>query len=482
MSALIPSRFQSALLLLGPVLLPLLLPLLLGCGPGDAPTRPNVILISVDTLRFDHLGSSGYEYPNSPFLDSLAAHGVVFEQALAQASWTLPSHMSLMTSTYPHTHQVENDNRTLPRSLTTLGEVFRRGGYATIGFVSWIYVSARYGFGRGFEQYEELVPEPGPDGKRERSVVQAGPFVDRVVDWADQLGDRRPYFLFLHLFDPHMSYEPPLEHVRALDPPLTDTRAGDYQLLKRYIKGLNQQPASVPPALLEQARALYDGEIRYVDEQLKRLFGRLEALGLLENSLVVLTSDHGEEFSEHGSMEGHQWTLYDEVLRVPLLVLLPDRTRAGTRVSELVQLIDVAPTLLEATGLARPRTFEGQSLWSLLLGASRGRPGSGLAYAAIQRFNQKYSLRTPTHKLIFTRDTGTNRLGVPLRAGFELYDLEQDPGEQTNVFGTGLAVEARLQERLRKFMELSRPPLNVERPDLSADELERMRALGYTGR
>ena len=365
------SRFST------PLLLVLQAAVGFGCAPADEPmARPNVLVVSVDTLRADHLGAFGYGRETSPFLDSLAREGVRFERAFAPASWTLPSHMSLFTSSYPHTHRVENEQRSLPEAIPTLATILRDAGYRTTGFVSWVYLSASFGFDQGFDAFHELLPPAGQRGPDGHYAVKAGPFVDEVLAWADE-SPGEPFFLFLHLCDPHMSYEPPLEIAREFDPTLDGVQHGDYDHLKQYIRGLHPAAVRVGPDELARATALYDGEIRYTDTELGRLFLGLEQRGLLDETLIVFNSDHGEEFDDHGSMEGHGWTLYDEVLHVPLILVFPDGRGAGATVERVVQTIDVAPTILDLLDLSPPPSFEGSgqgSAWGRASIRSR-RPG-----------------------------------------------------------------------------------------------------------
>lgn len=452
--------------------------------PGDgstAPPRPNLILISVDTLRADHLGCYGYPRPTSPFIDALARDGVRFENAFAQTSWTLPSHMSLLTSRHPHSHAVQTDRDRLPDSVTPLAAVLQRHGYHTAAFVTWVYVGAKFGFGRGFSEFHELVPPPEQIDVGSRHATRAEELVDRVLAW---LGTRppEPFFLFVHFFDPHLDYAPPLEHARVFDPEVTDLEHGTYEFLKPSIRGLNPEPKPLLAEEVARVRALYDGEIRYVDHELARLFGA-PAASALSDALVVFTSDHGEEFQEHGSMEGHGWTLYDEVTHVPLVVRLPGREHAGTEIDALVQSIDVAPTLLDFLGLEPPAGFEGRSLLPTIHGENVSPDAEGrFALATLQRFNVRAAIRTRRHKLIFTDDTGTNVFGVPVVPGFELYDLERDPGEQRNVYDPSQPVARSLAQQMAERLSASKRAERAPAPELTEEERARLRALGYVDR
>ncbi len=466
---------------------------LLGCRSEPVPRPPDIVLISIDTLRADHVGAWGYPKPTTPFLDSLARRGIRFQNAFAPASWTLPSHMSLFTGCYPQSHGVEQDRFALPAALATFPEVLKAHGYHTTAFITWTYLKSAFGFGRGFDEYHELLPPPDLQDSATHAATRAGEVVDRVAEWLDAWLDAwldesidgapaSPFFLFVHLFDPHMSYEPPLETARIFDPALANDDDGSYERLSAYIAGLHAQPVVPDPGLVERATALYDGEIRYVDDQLRRLFAALEAAGRLTNTLVVVVSDHGEELADHGSMEGHQWTLYDEVLRVPLLIVPPPSgvgagAAVGRAEGRIVELTDVAPTILDLAGLPPLPHAEGRSLRPLIDGSATAWPE--FALSQIRRFNKKVAVRTPKYKLIYTEDTGGNVFGIPIRPGFELYDLEHDPGEQVDIFDADSPIAkdlaARMQERLASRQHFATAP----GPELSAEERERLRALGY---
>ncbi|MEZ4653389.1 MAG: sulfatase [Candidatus Eisenbacteria bacterium] len=464
--------------------------------------RPDLVFISIDTLRRDHLGLYGYGRDTSPTLDSLATQAVTFENAFVQASWTLPSHVSMMTSTYPLVHQVDTERRSIPETLPLLAESLQAGGYRTVGFVSWIYLAAKFGFARGFDRYHELLPPPRLRDRSSKHSTRAHAVVDSVLAWADAYAadgrpDETPFFLFVHFFDPHMDYDPPLEDARRFDPTLESTEDGTYRALEPYIAGLHGT-TTIPESLITRATALYDGEIRYTDREVGRLFGRLRTLGLLENAVVAVTSDHGEEFGEHGSMEGHQWTLYDDVLRVPLLISVPPRMTEAPpgRRKEIVESIDLAPTLLAFAGIDLPASYQGRALQPLLEdaagGARDGRATSGSSdvddwpnrsFAEIGRFVVRASLRTPRHKLIHTRDTGgANRFGVPVDTGFQLFDIREDPGELHDRFDPADSTSQRLSEELRAWIRGRGAPEVVPEPVLTPEERERLRSVGYIGR
>lgn len=439
----------------------------------------NIILVSIDTLRADHLGCYGYARSTSPFIDSLARRGVRFNKAFANASWTLPSHVSLMTSRYPHAHGVERPDEALPPTAMTLAEVLRDGGYHTAGFISWVYVSAQYGFDQGFDLYRELLPPEGGIDDTTHLAVKASDFVDQVLaEWSPP--SDAPFFLFLHLFDPHINYEPPEPYDRMFMADISSQIDGSFGSLRPFIKGMNDRPGRIDADGLRKATALYDGEIRYVDDQLARLFGQFERRGLLDHTIIVLTSDHGEELDDHGSMEGHQWTLYDEVLHVPLIVCLPRDPRAGEVVEEVVQLIDVAPTLLSAVGLPVPKPFQGRDRTPAMRG-QRSDPQSNLVFAEIKRFNRKWMVRNDRLKLIYTDEPRPGDRDLHAQRGYELYDLTADPRETRNLAGRWTPMAVALRSALRRWASAgtveSAP--TVEKASLTDRQVARLRGMGY---
>ena len=448
----------------------------------NQPRRPNVILISIDTLRADHLSCYGYSRKTSPRLDAFARQSVRFCKAFCQASWTLPSHMSIMTSQYPHVHGVEEGQDALPEGATTLAEVLSAKGYRTAAFVSWIYLARKFGFAQGFDEFTELLPPPHMVDSTTQASIKAEQFTDYAVRWLhrDHAG---PFFLFLHYFDPHLDYEPPPPYDREFDPDYRGNARGSFGWIQEYIKGVHRHLSRIDPRDLQYITALYDGEIRYTDTHLARLLEAIEATVGLDNTLVILTSDHGEEFDEHGSMEGHQWTLYDEVLHVPLIVHLPGGVEAGRVVTTPVQLIDIPSTILAWLGIEPPSTFQGADRSHLLTGPTPPEEPN-LVFGEICRFNRKQCLRGPRYKLIHTDATGVNKRGIPVEGGYELYDLQNDPKEQDNIFDQESPVAKALIRLLEHYMRsgaANGDPEQAYEVQLSPDEIERLRSLGYVG-
>lgn len=331
------------------------LALLLACTrapaplPAGDPSRPDILLISIDTLRADHLSAWGYERPTSPFLDRLAAEGTRYAHARSPSPWTLPAHTTMLTGQLPWTHRVTEDRFRLASSTPVLPEALKHGGYRTGGFVSTLYVSRIFGFERGFDRFEDF-------GIHDEKKNLGGkvPF-DRVVDealaWWTEQPSGQPVFLFLHTYDAHYAYDPPEPFASRFDRP---PQEGDPRY-KNYFHYLDK------PLTAEQMAhqvAQYDESIAWIDHQLQRLDQRLTAAG--RTVRWVVTADHGEEFGERGSW-GHAHTLYAEQLHVPLIIA--ERGGQGLPrdrvVEEAVGLQDVAPTIASWVPTAGPLLAEG---------------------------------------------------------------------------------------------------------------------------
>ncbi len=343
--------------------------------PAPEPTR-GVILISLDTLAADHLSAYGYERETSPFLDSLAARGTLFENAVVQFPSTLVSHVSMFTGLYPQEHGVlPFTSKRLSLDVDTLPERFARDGFRTAGHTEGGYVSRDFGFERGFEEFVD------PSTTVDTDVVET---LRRGVDFLKTLEDGERFFLFLHTYSIHDPYAPP-EPYRSWfwkrDPVATFTPKG------RELSQVNGGSRDVTPEAADYFRALYDGSIRYVDGVLESFFGELESMGLLDDTTIVITSDHGEEFLQHGKLAHEQ--IYPECLRVPLIVLHP-RLGHGQRVPGLAQSIDIAPTLYELAAVPPPAHLSGRSLVPSLLEPRRA--PSRTAYAETLGTDRQRSL------------------------------------------------------------------------------------------
>jgi arylsulfatase A-like enzyme len=392
-----------------------------GHRQDEAAARPDIIFIVVDTLRADHLGCYGYGRPTSPRLDALAGGGTLFESAWAAAPWTLPSIMSMMTSRYPSGHRVENDGLKLAADVPTLATALGASGYTTAGFVSHVYVSAAFGFNRGFEHFEDF----GLSGPGYRLEARMEPPADKVTDsalrWLAGRKDR-PVFLFVHYFDPHWPYEPP-KATRALFP---SSYAGPldagYDSISKFLDPEVPIPADYRQFLIDQ----YDGEVRFVDEQIGRLIDGVAATHRQKPLWVVVAGDHGEEFKDHGSM-GHGRRLYEEVVHVPLLIAgFASGSTRGQRVTVPVSGVDVTPTILDLAGAPALPGAQGLSLVPLVAPGREGKPPPAdrpLLSETLRLNAYRRAVRIGPLKLIDFMDQ--NRA--------EIYDLAADPAERRDV-------------------------------------------------
>lgn len=397
----------------------------LSCGdssPSGSDGGPNIILISIDTLRADHIGGYGYERDTTPTLDKLMERGTSFSSAIAPSPWTLPSHASLFTSLYPHTHGVIDNFLALSEDVPTLGPILKRKGYKVAGFTASPNLDARHGYIRGFDAYacEE---------------VRAPVICDRALRWLDLFPEEK-FFLFLHFYDVHTDYEPLPQYLSKFETSYEGSLDGKVGTLYRVRRG----EISVSEADVRHLINLYDAEIRQLDAALEMFFDTLEKKGMFSNTIVVITSDHGEEFLEHGGVL-HGVTLYDELLRIPLIIAGPG-IPAGRIREEQVQLIDVMPTILDLCDAGAPASLEGKSLVPLILGEDA--EWTEIAFAEADHKNVKHDIkravRTDRYKLYYDRHTKEE----------ELYDLALDPGEQRNVIQSRPEVARSLRGALRE--------------------------------
>jgi arylsulfatase A-like enzyme len=325
--------------------------------------RPNVIFIMVDALRADHVSAYGYERPTTPNLDAFMAGGARFAEATTPSSWTFPSNASMLTGRMPRRLRM-NDWASLSAAVQPeellLAEALRNGGYRTVGFVNNFFLDQQFGFAQGFEHYERLV-----------SSEMAADLNAMAFIWLDAnrptLGNQ-PLFLFMYYYDPHTWYDPPPPYDTLYDPNYTGPLTPDV-----YQHGYDVVSGAIAPKArdVRHLLALYDGEITYWDHHLGQFLSRLAAEGLLNNSLVIVTSDHGQMFGEHDKWV-HRNSLYEEVLRVPLFIYFPSVAPAGATIETPIFTADLMPTILDLVGLPVPPRLDGKSLRPLL----EGKPGA----------------------------------------------------------------------------------------------------------
>jgi arylsulfatase A-like enzyme/Flp pilus assembly protein TadD len=400
--------------------------LLLACGRFASPLPERVVLVTIDTLRADHVGCYGAAQASTPTLDALAARGARFETAISPAPLTLPSHATLLTALDPPEHGVRNNGSyRLREEVPTLAESMQEAGFASAAFVSAFVLDRRFGLARGFDHYDDLL------GVQDEEVGVAGrpaaETVDSALAWLEGAPDR--FFLFVHLYDPHAPYEPPEPHrSRQLGRP-------------------------------------YDGEISYADAELGRLLAAVEARFPDGRSLVVATADHGESLGEHAEPT-HAFSLYDATQRVPLLMAGPG-VPAGVVVSQLARLADVMPTVLELAGLPAPPAATGASL----LPALRGTVASEQPVAWVETLATQLELGWSPLLGVRTADYKYLRAPRP-----ELYELASDPGETKNLAAQQPEVAARLDALVSAHAAQQRVTPNLA---LDAETAEQLRALGY---
>ena len=446
-----------------------------GCvgDPGPTPRRayddkPNVLLVSIDSLRADHLGFMGYERATSPVMDRLARSAVVFDNAHSSSSWTLPAHAALMTGLPDSAHGVSRGGRALPAAAETLAEAFRVAGYRTMGFYSGPFLHPVYGFGRGFDEYVDCssygLGSADADPKRLHSASHrdvTGPIVKRELEARVASLGRGPWFVFVHLWDVHYDYIPPAPYDTMFDPDYTGSMTGvNFKRNRDFKPGMDE-------ADRRHVLALYDGEIAWTDNTLGSLVRALLAeQGDLDNSIVVVTSDHGDEFLEHGG-KGHRRTLYEEVLKIPLLLHWPAGLKSR-RVSEAVGLVDLAPTLLDLAGLPPMASVVGSSL-------------AGLARGGVQADRAVLAELNVAPHLLSAVVQGQSKL-ITRRHGRrpEYFDLRSDPGEQRPLpADSGGALSGRLRGLLNEAEQRALKPLLLSPSDLSPAMEEQLRQLGY---
>ena len=436
---------------------------------------PNILLVSIDSLRSDHLHCYGYPERTSPRIDQLAAEGVLFETVAAPTSWTLPSHVTLLTALAPEEHRVAHHASRLSSEAVTLAEALRAVGYTTAGFVSGAYMDASYGFYQGFDHYNDYTASAPPILDWPLRDVTSPTLLGLVRTWLtgwSSDSERRPFFVFLHMFDVHYDYVPPRPYDQMFDPDYDGTITAENFLHSKLIH------KDTDPRDLEHVTALYDGEIRYTDHYLGKVFDLLNDLGEWGNTLTVVTADHGDEFFEHGE-KGHHKALYDESILVPLVMRFSAKISAGRRVKQQVRLMDVAPTILHLAGIPETEGFggthsesphSGRDLSELILGDPTMATEPLVAFGELWITSSAY-MRTDTAKVILDLEEPDN---------IQVYDLRSDPREQQNLAGQNSTADNALRQQLMAWRDLQsgRPGL-AEKMTPTGEQLEVLRSLGY---
>ena len=443
----------------------------------------NVLIVLFDALRADYTEPYGGDSAATPHMQLLATKGTTFANARSNATWTRPSVASLMTSLYPQTHQVVSGDRKLPSSLSYFPEILHEGGYATVAISNNGHVSKATGFARGFDAFHEYFRQ------REsirRSVSDPAAQADRVWDdfvepFVKQHRDR-PFFVYLHEIDPHSPYEPPEPYDRIDDFEYRSNLSlggGSVDRELRFWSTVNVRMPWLEPPDARFIRSRYAGEVAFMDQYLGRILRRLEQSGLAGQTIVVFMADHGEALGEHDYW-GHQQPIYEEILRVPLIMLAPGILPAGKRVSDPVQLVDLAPTLLQLLGIDPPTPWQGHSLLAALDDRTVHEPRFLYAksdHSAQDTFSILDSVTLGRWKLVRKRWT-LNDLDYD---DMRLYDLKADPGEQNNVWPSepvvGRVLLQALDEEQRRDAERGIEAVGIDEADPGL--IQNLRALGY---
>lgn len=424
-----------------------------------SPKNVNVILMVLDALRADHLSCYGYNKKTSPNMDAVASRGTLFEKAFAPLPMTQPSLASMFTSLYPQSHGIKRNDLALSPKAETLAEILHKAGWDTAAVTGASNLDSVFGLNQGFQFYEDSLgrkmdPEIKAVDQMKRWERSAETVNQIAFRWLDQHNPQKPFFLFLHYYDPHKPYHPPAPYSQMYD------------------QGSDEKT---------KIRALYDGEVTYMDHHLGLLFQKLQKMGLMQKTLLVITADHGEGLGDH-NWQGHIWKIYDEAVRVPFIVAGPD-IPSGKRISSLNENIDLLPGLLEYLNVPLRKHFQGKSFLRAIRGPEKIRNAVLLEKAKPPwNFRQleadwekfpysQWAFRTETEKFIWSSDKK-----------HEFYDLTRDPGELHNLFSTERERAMRLfKQGVAYKAQFGRFGLGVKpvRTKDDNDPDEALKALGY---
>ncbi len=438
-------------------------------GVGD--DRPNIVFISIDTLRADHVHCLGYGRDTTPTIDSLAKGGCLFSKLQAVSSWTVPTHASMFTGVYPSVHRCVNFTSPIAEEIPTLAEILSQAGYTTASFSSNPTLNTNLGFGRGFGLFDDfsvdmwLEIESTIEDRTKKRVINtetSSSLTRAILDWLDKNHSKK-FFLFALYMDPHYNYTPVPPYDTRYDSGYKGTITGNV--------GYVDKPS---PRDIEHVKALYDGEIRYTDEYVGKVVEYLKKLGHADDTVIVILSDHGEEFWEHGGVQ-HERTLYQEVLWVPMVIWYPKLIPAGVRVDELVSHVDVMPSILDLAGIKPPAAINGRNLAYLINknGSEVFRDAAFSELDIAQRVHER-SIYQGNKKVTY---------GVDLKQSW-LYDLKDDPyemnGEEMDLIFGVPEFEKALNE-WRKTCKSITKELGVSSKKITIDPttLKRLRELGY---
>lgn len=434
-----------------------------GCDQNRTPPY-NVILISVDTLRPDHLGCYGYERDTSPNINRLAREGVLFENVISTTSWTLPAHMALFTSLYDTVHQVTRDWLKLDDFRITLAEKLKGSGLVTAGFYTCPYLHSVYGFNQGFDTYEgcmeydalvDKLKNPAQRLGKSKSIQLAFEIEtrshreqtslllrERALQWLEK-NRNKDFFLFLHFFDTHYDFLPP----KPFCDRFKDPRYKGNLNPRNFFFNTDIHP-NMPEEDLKFLISQYDGEIGWVDFNIGLILERLREYQIYEKTCIVFTSDHGEEFFEHMD-KGHRKTLYDEVLKIPLIFSFPGKIPTGKRVSSQVRIIDIFPTIMDLLDLETPRECLGKSLVPLMDGS--------LHELDLTAFSELHYTNKKEQKEVHLKSLRTGEAKIIANIGERknlYFNLLSDSREQNNLFSEDSPMSKMMLGDLQKISRI----------------------------
>lgn len=435
---------------------------------------PNVLLISLDTFRADHAGCYGYHKNTTPHIDTLARQGVVFETAISQAPWTAPSHMAMFTGLYPSQLGIDNlptSNIRLDDDVTTLVELLQQQGYQTTAFSSGVLVAAELGFAQGFDEYSDHPPFPAAADIEQR--------YESLSSWLRDNKENQ-FFVFVHSYELHAPYNRS-QYFKKMYPGTFDKEI-DWTVIEHPRSSPVYEQALKDAGVYDKdfTMALYDSGIKYTDVYIGKIMQLLRELELFENTLIIITSDHGEEFADHYPDKFYNahsgYSLYDELLRVPLIMVYPSRLPQGFVIREQVRLIDIMPTVLDILDIPYDSKMSGVSVLPLI---DQSENLDLIAYSESAEYGipQKKSIRTATYKYIYTF-TDTEK--TPIQE--ELYHIDTDPAERENrVQDTAFKELQQFHGYLDTFFHLRPVVQPAESSSVVIDHelIKQLRGLGY---
>jgi arylsulfatase A-like enzyme len=428
--------------------------------------KVNILLITIDTVRADYLGCYGNQQMKTPNIDRIAQRGVLFKTAVCEMPVTTPSHASILTSLEPRVHGILTNSWTIRTTITTLPEILKTKGYTTAGFVSVFHLGRTLGFAQGFDTFDDHF-----DGLQ-RNATQV---TDVTLNWLAK-NQKKPWFIWLHYFDAHTPYEPPAQFANLY--PDANNGSKIYASFSQ-LSAMEEHKCTPTEKDIAHMKALYSGEISYIDAEFGRLMTNLHQQGILNNTIIILVADHGECF-DHGIYANHDQSLYEHAIRVPLLIagpksLLPQEKQINT----LVRTIDIMPTILAITKIKSETFMQGKNLLPLVRGTNPGTTG----FAVIERryyqnqqdcirrhipVGERYAVRTDKWKYIWSEF-----------APLELYDLEQDPDEANNLIKNHPEMKAELQQDLDKWLADNNKLRQWAFQKIDEQTAEQLRSLGY---